>query len=113
MQRQRLNVESQMLVLDREKQQLKTDVQNAIASARAARKQYQAVLKTFEAQKAAYDAADKRFQIGTANSFEFAQAKNTLDTAERDLTVSKYDYLFRLKIVEFYEGKRLSLKQNN
>ncbi len=109
-QRQKLNVESQMLILDRDKQQLKTDVQNAIANARSAKKQYEAVQKTFDAQKAAFDAAEKRFQIGTANSFEFAQAKNTLDTAERDLTVSKYDYLFRLKIVEFYEGKKLSLK---
>ena len=109
-QRQKLNVESQMLILDRDKQQLKTDVQNAIANAKSAKKQYEAVQKTFDAQKAAFDAAEKRFQIGTANSFEFAQAKNTLDTAERDLTVSKYDYLFRLKIVEFYEGKKLSLK---
>ena len=109
-QRQKLNVESQMLILDRDKQQLKTDVQNAIANAKSAKKQYEAVQKTYDAQKAAFDAAEKRFQIGTANSFEFAQAKNTLDTAERDLTVSKYDYLFRLKIVEFYEGKKLSLK---
>ncbi len=109
-QRQKLNVENQMLILDRDKQQLKTDVQNAIANARSAKKQYEAVQKTFDAQKAAFDAAEKRFQIGTANSFEFAQAKNTLDTAERDLTVAKYDYLFRLKIVEFYEGKKLSLK---
>ena len=110
LQRQKLNVESQMLILDRDKQQLKTDVQNAIANARSAKKQYEAVQKTFDAQKAAFDAAEKRFQIGTSNSFEFAQSKNTLDTAERDLTVSKYDYLFRLKIVEFYEGKKLSLK---
>ena len=109
-QRQKLNVESQMLILDRDKQQLKTDVQNAIANARSAKKQYEAVQKTFDAQKAAFDAAEKRFQIGTSNSFEFAQSKNTLDTAERDLTVAKYDYLFRLKIVEFYEGKKLSLK---
>ena len=110
LQRQKLNVESQMLILDRDKQQLKTDVQNAIANARSAKKQYEAVQKTFDAQKAAFDAAEKRFQIGTSNSFEFAQSKNTLDTAERDLTVAKYDYLFRLKIVEFYEGKKLSLK---
>lgn len=109
-QRQRLNVENQMLTLERDKQQLKTDVQNAIANAKAARKQYDAAMKSYEAQKAAFEAVEKRFQIGNANSFEFTQAKNNVDTAERDVTVAKYDFLFRLKIVEFYEGKKLSLK---
>jgi outer membrane protein len=109
-QRQKLNVENQTLALDAQKQQLKTDVQNAIASARAAKKQFEASTKTFEAQKAAYDAADKRLASGSGNSFELTQAKNNLDTAERDVTVAKYDYLFRLKIVEFYEGKKLTLK---
>ena len=109
-QRQKLNVESQMLTLDREKQTLKSDVQNAIASAKAARKQFQAAQKSYDAQKAAYDAVDKRIQIGNANSFELTLAKNNMDTAQGDLTVAKYDYLFRLKIVEFYEGKKLSLK---
>ncbi|MBL7814889.1 MAG: TolC family protein [Saprospiraceae bacterium] len=108
--RQQLNVDNQVIALERTKQQLKSDVQNAIASSRAARKQYEAAQKTFDAQKAAFDATEKRFQIGAANGFEFTQARNQLDTAERDVVVAKYDYLFRLKIVEFYEGKKLTLK---
>jgi outer membrane protein len=109
-QRQKLSVETQMLALEREKQTLKSDVQNAIASAKAAKKQFEAAQKSYEAQKAAYDAVDKRVQIGNANGFELTLAKNNMDTAQGDLTVAKYDYLFRLKIVEFYEGKKLSLK---
>jgi outer membrane protein len=108
--RQQLNVESQSIALERTKQQLKSDVQNAIASSRAARKQYDAAQKTFDAQKAAFDAVEKRFQIGAANGFEYSQSRIQLDTAERDVVVAKYDYLFRLKIVEFYEGKKLTLK---
>ena len=108
--RQELSVENQVITLDRTKQQLKSDVQNAIASARAARKQYEASQKTLAAQKAAFNATDKRFKIGAANGFEFAQASLQLDTAERDVVVAKYDYLFRLKIIEFYEGKKLTLK---
>jgi outer membrane protein len=108
--RQVLNVKSQELGLERTKEQLKTDVQTAIANARAAKKQYQAAQKTFEAQGVAYDALEKRFSVGGTSSFELTQAKANLDTAERDFTVSKYDYLFKLKIVDFYEGKTLSLK---
>jgi outer membrane protein len=44
------------------------------------------------------------------SSFEYAQAKINLDTAERDKILAKYEYIFRMKIVEFYEGKKLSLK---
>ena len=109
-QRQQLNVESQSIALERTKQQLKSDVQNAIASARAAQKQYNAAKKTFDAQQAAFSAMEKRFQIGAANGFEYAQSRIQLDTAERDVVVAKYDYLFRLKIVDFYEGKKLTLK---
>jgi outer membrane protein len=109
-QRQVLNVENQKLLLERDRQQLKADVQNAIANAKAAKKQYEAAQKSYDAFKIAYENTDKRFQVGAANGFEFTQAKNNMDTAERDVIVAKYDYLFKLKIVEFYEGKKLSLK---
>ena len=108
--RQQLAVDNQTIALDRTKQQLKSDVQNAIASARAARKQYEAAQKTYDAQKSAFESTEKRFQIGAANGFEFTQARFQLDTAERDVVTAKYDYLFRVKIVEFYEGKKLTLK---
>jgi outer membrane protein len=108
--RQRLNVESQSITLDRNKQQLKSDVQTAIANSKAARKQYEAAQRTFEALKAAFDATEKRLATGGANSFEYTQARNNVDNAERDVTVAKFDYLFKVKIVEFYEGKKMTLK---
>ena len=108
--RQKLNVESQNITLDRNKQQLKADVQTAIANSKAARKQYEAAQKTFEALKGAFEATEKRLATGGANGFEYTQARSNLDNAERDVTVAKFDYLFKVKIVEFYEGKKMSLK---
>lgn len=108
--RQRLNVENQTITLDRTKQQLKSDVQTSIANAKAARKQYEAAQRTFEALKAAFEATEKRLATGGANGFEYTQARSNLDNAERDVTVAKFDYLFKVKIVEFYEGKKMTLK---
>lgn len=108
--RSRLDVENQILALERTKQQLRSDVQNAIASAKAAKKQYEAAVKTYDALKAAFDAVEKRLQVGAANGFEYTQARNNLDSAERDVVVAKYDFLFKTKIVNFYEGKRLTMK---
>ena len=108
--RQRLNVESQNITLERNKQQLKADVQTAIANSKAARKQYEAAQKTFDALKGAFEATEKRLATGGANGFEYTQARANLDNAERDVTVAKFDYLFKVKIVEFYEGKKMTLK---
>jgi outer membrane protein len=108
--RQKLNVESQTIALDRNKQQLKSDVQTAIANAKAAKKQFEAAQRTFEALKAAFDATEKRLATGGANGFEYTQARSNVDNAERDVTVAKFDYLFKVKIVEFYEGKKLTLR---
>lgn len=108
--RAKLGVERELLRQETNKQQLKTDIMNAIANARAAQKSYEAAQKTYEAQKAAFEATEKRFSIGNANSFELSQAKINLDAAETDVTFSKYDFIFKLKIVDFYEGKPLNMK---
>ena len=92
------------------KQQLKADVQNAIANARAARTELAASEKSLEAAKAASENAEKRYRLGAINTLELTTAKTNLDTAELNVVRAKYDYVFRLKIIDFYLGKELKLK---
>lgn len=108
--RAQLTVLQQDIALEQEKQQLKSDIQSAIANVRAARQQWEASQKTFDAAKAAYENADRRFQLGAINAFEFVTARNNLNIAENNLVISRYDYLFKWKIVEFYEGKQIGLE---
>jgi outer membrane protein len=91
------------------KQQLKADVQNAIANARASRKELEAARTSVEAAKAAFENAEKRYKLGNINSLELTTAKTNLDTAELNLARAKYDYVFRTKIIDFYLGKELNL----
>lgn len=91
------------------RQALKTEVQTAIANARAAKQTLAAAQKTVEATTRAYENAQKRFDLGSINTFDLTTAKNNLDTSEVDAVVAKYEYLFRLKIVDFYLGKELKL----
>ena len=72
-------------------------------------KAYEAALKTLEARRLAYDYAKQRFDVGLMNSFDFSQAQSRLDNAEADAIRTKYDYIFRLKILEFFYGIPLSL----
>jgi len=91
------------------KQQLKADVQTAIANARAAKLELSASQRSLEAAKAAFDNSQKRYDLGAINTLELTTAKTNLDTAELNVARAKYDYIFRLKIIDFYMGKDLNL----
>ncbi len=108
-QRARLGAMNQQLLNQRTQQQLKSDIQTALANAKAAKKQLEAADKTFNAAKGAFENAEKKQKVGTATNFELITARNSMDTAESDLIVAKYDYIFKLKIVDFYQGKKIIL----
>lgn len=114
--RTRLNVERARLgVLTSQMQQiqtqqtLKNDIQTAIANARAARLTLDAAQKTFDATDIANQNTVKRHALGTINTLDLTTARNNRDIAETDLTVAKYDYVFKLKILDFYLGKPLKM----
>lgn len=108
-QRAQVGILNAQVESDLAKQQLKNDVQSAIASARAGQLTLEASQKANEAAKVAYENAEKRFQIGTINNLQLITARNTFDIAQANLTVAKYDYLFRLKIIDFYLGRPIKL----
>lgn len=107
--RARLAAVSQQLQNQRTQQQLKSDIQSALANAKAAKKQYEAAEKSFNAAKNVFENSEKKYKVGSSNNFEVVAAKNSMDTAERDLIVAKYDYIFKLKIIDFYQGRKIIL----
>ncbi len=72
-------------------------------------KSYEAAEKTLEARSLAYQYAKERFDVGLLNAFDFSQAQARVDNAEAEVIRTKYDYIFRLKILEFYFGIPISL----
>lgn len=107
--RARLNVLTAQMQSTQAQQTLKNDIQTAIANARAAKLQLEAAEKTFMARQTAFQNMEKRLSLGAVNSLDLTTAKTNMDNAENDLVRAKYDYLFRLKILDFYEGKPLQL----
>lgn len=104
-----VNILSAKVDNDLAKQQLKNDIQQAIASAKAARLTLEASQKATEASRVAFENADRRFKLGTINNLQLLTARNTYDIAQTNLSVAKYDYLFRLKILDFYLGREIKL----
>lgn len=104
-----LDYTSSTLQVDQNKENLKSTIQRSIADAKASKRAYQAAQKTLEAQQISFDNIQRRLDLGSANTYELIEAKNRLDSAANSLIINKYDYLFRLKVIDFYLGKPLKI----
>lgn len=89
------------------KQNLKSNIQKAISDARSAKRQYSAAEKSARATQAVYLNTQQKYDIGGASSFELTTAKNNADVAKTNLTSAQYDYLFKLKVIDYYQGKKI------
>ncbi len=107
--RARISALNQEVVNRQLRQQLKTDVQTAVTNAKASERSLDAAQRSLEAAQAAFDNAQNRFELGAINSLEYTTARNNLDQAQVLLIQAKYQYLFDLKVVDFYLGRELTL----
>lgn len=98
----KINADIAKLNLESEKNRLRQTIYQAHADAKAALLQYQAAEKAVQANKEAFDYAQKRFEVGAINQVDFEAAKNNMASAQSQFVQAKYDYIFRIKILEFY-----------
>lgn len=100
----KINYEQQELDLER-------NVFTAYSDTKSAKESYEAALQALEARKLSFDYAKERYAVGLMNVFDYNQAQTALTNAESEVLRTKYDYIFRTKILEFYFG--IPLIQNN
>jgi len=92
------------------RENLKAQLQQNLSDARAAKLQYEASNASYNSQNASFQNSEKQHELGVINTFEYLTAKNLLDSAEINKLIAKYDYVFKVKIIDFYLGKPLTLK---
>jgi outer membrane protein len=97
------------LAQDLQKQNLYKNIAQAFADAKAALNRYNANKLSVQAASEAFRYAQEKFNAGASNAFEFSNAKNRLLTTEANLQQAKYDYVFKLKVLDYYNGKPLDL----
>lgn len=95
--------------LEKEKQKVRQDIEKAFADASAAFKSYKSTQKGLKSLEEAFNYSQKRFDIGMINAVDYNVAKTNLFRAQSDLVKAKYEYIFRVKILDFYQGKPLTL----
>lgn len=95
--------------LDKQKKILRKEIQQASADAYAALRQYQAGRSAVDSYIESFRYTEKRFSVGMVNSVEYNVAKSDLIKAQSDFIQSKYAYILRTKILDFYMGKPIVL----
>jgi outer membrane protein len=86
---------------------LRQDVETAYNNATAASKTYNSNTRQVQAREEAFRMMEQRYNAGSANFFEYQVSQNDLFRAKSDLTRAKYDFIFRKKVLDFYQGKPL------
>jgi outer membrane protein len=86
---------------------LRQNVETAFNDAYAASKSYNLSLRQVQAREEAYRMTTQRYNLGAANYVEYQVAENDLFQAKSDLARAKYNFIFRKKLLDFYQGKPL------
>lgn len=88
-------------------QVLRQTVETAYNDALSSAKTYNSSLRQVQAREEAFRMMDQRYNSGATNSFEYQVSQNQLYQAQTDLTRAKYDFIFKKKVLDFYQGKPL------
>jgi outer membrane protein len=105
----RLSIENNKYALEGAKKQLYKNIQQAYADASAALKKYTASMKAVTSMEESFRYTEQKFNVGLVTPVDYNASKSQLLRAQSDLAQSKYEYIFKTKVLDFYRGKPLSL----
>lgn len=98
----KLNIENQELAIANTQKELKKDIQTAFYNAIAAEQKYKTSEETYNAASVAYRFSDESYTAGRATLLELNESKNRLFKSESEMLQAKYEYIYRVKVLEFY-----------
>lgn len=103
-QRSKISLQQAEITLIEQKNQLRQTIESSYNDAQAAAKTYQASVKQVDALTETFRSMENQYNLGAANFTEYQVASNNLFRAKSDLVRAKYDYVFKKKILDFYQG---------
>lgn len=104
-----LQVADYQLQLENEKLKLRKDIETAYTKALAALNRYKANQSAVQSLEEAFRYTQEKYNLNVVTTVEFNEAKNNLAKAQSDLLQAKYEFIFRSKILDFYNGIPISL----
>ncbi|MEZ5104329.1 MAG: TolC family protein [Draconibacterium sp.] len=88
---------------------LRKEIEQAYANALASLNRYVSTQKAVVSMEEAFRYIEEKFNVGMVNSVDYNLQKNQLTAAQSQLLQAKYEYIFRTKILDFYNGNAIEL----
>lgn len=107
--RNKLNLSRLQLQKEQDNQKLKQDIYQAYNAAMVSLERNNATQKALVVNEKAYEFAGKRYNIGALSTYDFIATQNNLLRAKLEYSISRFDYVFKMKVLEFYKGAGLKL----
>ena len=104
-----LNEESLQVQKTQDDLKLKQDIYTAYTAAIIALEKVNASKKAITTNETTYDFAQKRFDVGLLGTFDLITSQNNLLRARLDYALNQFDYVFKMKVLEYYKGQGLKL----
>jgi outer membrane protein len=96
--------------LEDEKLRLRETIERAFLDTKASLKQYESSLSSLKAQEEAFKIAEERYKLGAMNSFDFDLVKSRLFNAKIEVVNAKYNFIFKTKVLDFYNNKPITIE---
>ncbi|MBZ0328441.1 MAG: TolC family protein [Altibacter sp.] len=103
-QRSKIGLLRNEYLLEQAKLDLESNVYQAYVDTKGALKSYEAAQAALESQELAFQYAKDRYDVGLTNAFDFSQSKLRYDNTQIELNRAKFEYIFKLKVLELYFG---------
>ena len=105
----KLNLLNARVTEDQIEQKLKQDIYTAYTNVINALQKFNAGKRQVESNQKALDFATKRYEVGLLSTIDLITIQNNLATAQFQQISNQYDYVFKMKLLEFYKGQGLKL----
>lgn len=107
--RSKLNISTIQLQKEQDNQKLKQDIYQAYTSALIAYQKFNASKKSIDINELNLSYAQKRFNVGMLGTFDLITTQNNLLRSKLEYVQNQFDYVFKMKVLEFYKGLGLKL----
>jgi outer membrane protein len=107
--RAKLSLKQAELIKEQNSRTLKQDIYKAYNDALAAFEKYNANSKAVQTAQKVYDFARKRYDLNLLSTYDLLISQNSLLSAKTQSLYAHYDYVFKMKLLEFYKGQGIKL----
>lgn len=105
--RAKLNFKNSEFMSEQANITLKQNIYQAFQNASAALQRFNMSKKNVELAEVAYNFSKKRFEAGLGTTLDLLTNQNNLTRSKLDQLNNQFEYIFRMKLLEFYKGQGL------